>query len=43
MKSKKRHKTVEIMVFLSIVLLVDKRICIREAQKLTDPDPVHCL
>jgi hypothetical protein len=34
LKTEKRHKTVEIMVFLSIVLLVDGRICIRESKNL---------
>jgi hypothetical protein len=43
-KSKRNHKTVEIKVFLTI-LLNDRRIRIQEAQKHmdpVDPDPQHC-
>jgi hypothetical protein len=38
----KCHKTVEIKVFLNFVIIVDRRIRIRKAQKLPAPDPEHC-
>ncbi len=42
-KSKRSHKTVENKVFVFLTILIDDRtIQIREAQKHVDPDPEQC-